>query len=283
VWALTRPANVAVPAVIGADVDAATVTLEDAGLEVETTAFPSAQRPGTVVEQDPRAGEEAEEGSTVLLSVSAGPGTAKVPRVEGLSERKATRRLDRAGFRVDPEEQFSEQVPAGRAIGTEPEPGTRLEQDQIVTLLVSKGSNLVEVPSVVGLQQDDAQSQLEGAGLLPNVDTEASSEPEGTVIAQDPGPGSAPRGSEVVITVSTGEGAVTVSSVIGDSKDAARATLRAQGLKVTARNQDVSSPDDDGVVIEQAPAGGSRVARGTTVTLVVGRFVEPDTAFPEGE
>jgi beta-lactam-binding protein with PASTA domain len=290
VWALTRPAHSAVPAVIGEDVEAATATLEGEGFEVNTDEFPSSQRTGTVVEQDPRAGEEAEEGSTVLLSVSSGPGTAKVPGVEGLTEREATRKLDRAGFRVDPRQQFSNDVPAGRAIGTDPAQGTKLEQDQVVTLLVSKGSNLVEVPSVLGLQQDDAESQIEEAGLLPNLETEDSTEPEGTVIAQDPGPGSAPRGSEVTITVSTGvvqggvgeggRGSVVVISVVGDSKQSGRATLRAQRLKVNVRKQDVTSSDDDGIVVEQAPEGGVRVPRGSTVTLVVGRLREPASEVP---
>jgi eukaryotic-like serine/threonine-protein kinase len=281
VWALTRPAHSAVPAVIGEDVGAATATLEGEGFEVDTDEFPSSQRAGTVVEQDPRAGEEAEEGSTVLLSVSSGPGTAKVPGVDGLTEREATRKLDRAGFRVDPRHRFSNDVPSGRAVGTEPARGTKLEQDQVVTLLVSRGSNLVEVPSVLGLQQDEAESQIEDVGLLPNVETEDSTEPEGTVIAQDPGPGSAPRGSEVMITVSTGAGATVVSSVIGESKQGGRATLRAQGLKVAVEKQDVTSPDDDGIVLEQAPEGGTRVARGSTVTIVVGRLRGPVSELPE--
>jgi eukaryotic-like serine/threonine-protein kinase len=290
VWALTRPGQVVVPSVLNEDVEAATATLEDAGFEVDVKEFPHPERPGTVTEQDPRPGEEAEEGSTVLLSVSSGPGTAKVPRVEGLTERAATEKLDRAGFRVEPKQRFSDAVRAGRAIGTVPKAGTRFEQDQVVTLLVSRGSNLVEVPSVLGLQQEDAQADIEAAGLLPNVETQDSTEPEGTVIAQDPGPGSAPRGSEVTITVSTGAperaggeagpGSVVVSSVIGDSKQAARATLRAQRVKVAVEKQDVTSSDDDGIVLEQAPEGGTRVERGSTVTIVVGRFKEPPSELP---
>ena len=58
-----------------------------------------------------------------------------------------------------------------------------------MTLLVSKGSNLVAVPSVLNLQQDDAEAEIEDAGLLANVETETSDAPEGTVFAQDPGQG----------------------------------------------------------------------------------------------
>ncbi|HSJ17008.1 MAG TPA: Stk1 family PASTA domain-containing Ser/Thr kinase [Solirubrobacterales bacterium] len=281
VWALTRPAQVTVPSVIGTDVDAATATLEEEGLEVDVTEFSSDAKRGSVVEQDPRAGEEAEEGSTVVLSVSSGPGIAKVPRVEGLPEAEAADRLDRAGFRVDPKQRFSDELDPGVAIGTQPKQGTRLEQDSVVTLLVSKGSNLVEIPSVLGLDQDQAEAELERAGFIVNVDTEEADQAEGTVVAQDTG--SLPRGSVVGITVSIGVAQVTVESVIGDSRQAARATLRAQGLKVTVRKQDVDTEDDDGIVLEQSPSGGTRVDPGSTVSIVVGRFRPSDAGFPEGE
>ena len=116
----------------------------------------------------------------MTLSVSSGPGVAKIPRVAGLTERDATEKLRRAGFRVEPKQRFSEDVTARRVIGTVPKQGTKLEQDQVVTLLVSKGSNLVAVPSVLNLQQDDAEAEIEDAGLLANVETETSDAPEGT-------------------------------------------------------------------------------------------------------
>jgi len=280
-WALTRPAQATVPSVIGEDVEAATEALEDDGFDVDVTEFPSDAKRGRVVEQDPRAGEEAEEGSTVVLSVSSGPGVAKVPRVEGVRVEEATERLEEAGFRVDPQERFSDELEAGLAIGTEPKQGTRLEQGSAVTLLVSKGSSLVEIPSVLGLDQDDAEAELEQAGFIVNVGTEESDQPEGTVIAQDTG--SVPRGSVVAITVSTGIAQVTVESVIGDTKQAARATLRAQQLKVAVQKQDVDSESDDGIVLEQSPSGGTRVDPRSTVTIVVGKFKPSDTGFPDGE
>ena len=97
-WALTRPVEVVVPTVLGEKEDRATELLEARGFEVEIEEFESEQPAGTVVEQDPRAGTEAEEGSTVTLSVSEGLGTASVPDVEGLTERKAVKRLEDRGF-----------------------------------------------------------------------------------------------------------------------------------------------------------------------------------------
>jgi beta-lactam-binding protein with PASTA domain len=284
-WALTRPAQVTVPSVTNQDVESATATLEDAGFEVEVNQGPNLRAPGTVLEQDPTAGEQAEEGATVTLSVSSGPGVAKVPRVARLTERDATQKLHRAGFRVEPKQRFSEDVTARRVIGTVPKQGTKLEQDQVVTLLVSKGSNLVAVPSVLNLPQDDAEAEIEDAGLLANVETETSDAPEGTVFAQDPGPGGAVEvGSEVTITVSTGVEEVAVPSVIGDTQQAGRATLRAEGLKVDVSKENVTDPDDDGVIIEQTPSGGTRVPLGTTVSIVIGHLiVETSPEIDEGD
>src|SRR5918996_2887222 len=281
VWALTRPGQVVVPSVIGQTEGAAVQALEEEGFEVEVAETQGDGDPGRVSEQDPRAGEEAAEASSVTITVVIGPGVAKIPSVEGLPEREAVRKLDKAGFRVKSVARFSDEVPAGRAIGTDPSEGTELAREETVTLRVSKGPNLVDVPSVLGLDQAIAESRLRRADLVPNVETEESAAAEGTVITQDPGSGTVPRGSEVTIVVSTGIESVAVSSVIGQSQQAARATLRAQELKVAVQKQDVPSESDDGVVIDQSPAAGTRVQAGDTVTILVGRFEEPATEFPE--
>ena len=281
VWALTRPGQVVVPSVIGQTEGAAVQALEEEGFEVEVAETQGDGDPGRVSEQDPRAGEEAAEASSVTITVVIGPGVAKIPSVEGLPERQAVRKLDKAGFRVKSVARFSDEVAAGRAIGTDPSEGTELAREQTVTLRVSKGPDLVEVPSVLGVDQAIAESRLRRADLVPNVETEESAAAEGTVITQDPGSGTVPRGSEVTIVVSTGIESVAVSSVIGQSQQAARATLRAQELKVAVQKQDVPSESDDGVVIDQSPAAGTRVQAGDTVTILVGRFEEPATEFPE--
>ena len=63
-----------------------------------------------------------------------------------------------------------------------------------MTLIVSQGTDLAEVPDVVGLGQQIAENQIESADLIANVETEDSDQPEGTVTAQDPpaGPRSRP-------------------------------------------------------------------------------------------
>src|SRR6266511_1694855 len=122
-FALTRPEQVAVPNVISQEVGTATRLLEDKGFDVDIKPVPSTAPRDTVTEQDPIPGEKVDEGSTVILTISAGPASVAIPDVQGLSEADATKRLEGLGLRVDPEFGFSDAVPEGRAIGTDPGPG----------------------------------------------------------------------------------------------------------------------------------------------------------------
>jgi eukaryotic-like serine/threonine-protein kinase len=274
-WALTRPQSVVVPTVLGEKEDRATELLEARGFEVEVEEFESEQPAGTVVEQDPRAGTEAEEGSTVTLSVSEGLGTARVPDVAGLPERKALRRLEERGFAVRSEREFSPDVAAGRVIETEPAAGTSIEGGSEVALIVSQGADLAGVPDVIGVSQPIAENRIEAAGLIANVETQDSDEPEGTVITQDPPAGSEVEGdSQVTIVVSTGAGSVLVPDVEGLFRDGAIRRLQNAGFNVVWRDEETTSPADDGRVLDQAPEPGQRVQRGITVTLIIGEFDE---------
>ena len=74
--------------------------------------------------------------------------------------------------------------------------------------------------------------------------------------------------------VSTGAGSVLVPDVEGLFRDGAVRVLQNRGLDVTWEEQDTTNPDDDGRVLDQAPAAGARVRAGDTVTLVIGEFTE---------
>jgi serine/threonine-protein kinase len=279
-WALTRPGQVTVPSVLGDSEASARQTLDEAGFSVETEEFESSQPSGIVVEQDPRAGTDADEGSTVTLSVSSGPGTAKVPDVAGLSEQRAVKALEERDLLVNTEERFSPDVEAGLAVGTEPKAGSKVDGGSTVTLIVSKGANLVDVPSVVGLDQQIAENQIKAADLIPNVETTDSDEPEDTVVSQDPaGASRVSSGSEVTIVVSTGAGSVIVPDVEGLFRDGAVRILSNRGLDVVVQEDTTTDPDEDGRVIDQAPIAGSRARQGDTVTIVVAVF-EAATPVP---
>jgi eukaryotic-like serine/threonine-protein kinase len=272
-YALTRPSHVAVPDVIGQNVDQATRILNDKGFEVAIKAVPSAAPRNQVVEQDPiptdRGGGKAEDGSTVTLSVSSGPAIVAVPDVAGLTEAEARKRLENASFQVTVEQRYSKTVKKDEAIGSEPAAGTQLSTAQPVTLLISRGANQVEVPDVVGLDDRAALAALQGAGLSGVEVQRDSTEPQGEVIGQSPAAGKlVPRGSQVTIFASTG--AITVPDVVGRPRKTAVNTLKKAGFVVAVTEQETTEPAEVGMVISQFPPAGSRGQRGDSVTIAVG-------------
>src|SRR3954453_18162854 len=259
-YALTRPSPVAIPDVIGKTSDQASQTLDSAGFKVAIKAVPSAAPRDQVVEQDPiptdRGGGKAEEGSTVTLSVSSGPAIVAVPSVAGLNEADATKRLEKAGFKVTSTQEFSKSVPRGQVIGTTPPAGTQLSTLQTVTLLVSRGANTVLVPNVVGLDDQAALATLSNAGLSGTEVQKDSTEPAGKVLSQSPGAGKrVARGSQVTIFASTG--AITVPSVVGQDRRAAVTALKKAGFVVAVQEQNTTDPAQVNRVISEFPPAGS--------------------------
>ncbi len=90
-----------VPRVTGKQLVEARAVLERAGFEVRTERVRSAQPFDQVVDQDPNPGEQADEGSTVTLEVSRGPGDVLVPAVANLPQRQAIEELEDAGLDGD--------------------------------------------------------------------------------------------------------------------------------------------------------------------------------------
>jgi eukaryotic-like serine/threonine-protein kinase len=281
VTALTAADTREVPRVVGRQLVQARAVLERAGFQVEETRVRSEADFDQVLDQDPDPNEEAEEGSTVLLEVSGGPGTVLVPTVRNLPQAQAIDELEERGLRANVDRLSSENIRAGLALRTVPGAGTEVERGERIQLFISSGPELVAVPSVIGLSRDSAEAQISDAGLVPAVQEQESEEPEGEVISQDPSAGSElRRGSTVTITVSTGVEMVVVPDVVGIGAGDAERQLRAEGLAPVRRETEVSDPAEDGQVIDQRPAAGVEVERGREVVIVVGALVEEEQLAP---
>jgi serine/threonine-protein kinase len=276
-WFLTRPEMVAVPDVTGEQEDPATIELQAADFEVATERIESDIPEGEVIEQDPSGGTDAEKGSTVTLTVSLGPGTVAVPRVAGLRVAEARRLLERRGFEVIVERRSSDSVPAGKAIGTDPERGTNVAPGETVTLIASTGVETAVVPNVLGLDRVSATTELRDAGFVVNANPTRSDEPEDQVLEQDPAAGEELEvGTEVTITYSTGVGTITLADYVGQKLSYAQRKLAADGLSVSVVRRETTDSSEDGIVLAQAPSGGANLSPGDRVTLTVGEFTEPD-------
>jgi serine/threonine-protein kinase len=148
----------------------------------------------------------------------------------------------------------------------------------LVRALLGPSSDLIKPPTVVGLEQQEAVSQLLGAGLsVDKVTGVFDQKPLGTVLAQSPDKNFfVRRGGSVDLTVSRGPERTQVPAVLWLSKSEAASTLTDAKLVVKTIPRDGNYPQ--GQVLDMTPAAGTVVSAGTSVTLVVasGKNQVPD-------
>ena len=278
----TRPDQIDVPKVTGMQLGEARERLDRAGFDnVEVERERSLAELDQVLRQDPDPGEQAARGDTIVLVVSDGPGEVKVPRVRGMTRAQAVREIRRSDLRVTVVERPSTAIEAGLAIGTAPPGGETVQRRSNVRLMISSGPAQTEVPDLVGQTLDSATGQLDDAGLAYRVVREESDRPEDEVIAQDPaGRALVDPGSTITLTVAEPVVQVSVPFVTDLPEAQALRALRAEGLAGNVQRRNVQDPDQDGIVIQQRPAAGRDVDEGSTVTIVVGRYVEPSPPPP---
>lgn len=196
----------------------------------------------------------------------------QIPDVSGQPRDEAMSALEDAGFDVTVEDRADAEIPRDETIGTEPGADSFVPSGSQVTLLVSSGQEVTDVPDLTGMTTQQAQQALEDAGLRlrSNVSEQASeSVDEGQVIEQTHPSGSqVSRGTEVGITVSTGPEDVRVPRVTGQSRDDAVQNLEDAGFEVDVSMVD-SSEDENRVL--SASNEGTTQPRGTTITIEVSR------------
>jgi len=208
-WVFSRTDTKEVPDLVGLPLDEAVSRLEADGFHTDLSEQASERPRGTVAEQDPAAGTEADDGSTVQVVVSSGPARVAVPDVVGREAEAAEEELTSAGFEVRTVEVFSDQ-PEGIVIAQNPEGSEQAEGGSTVRINVSKGPGEATLPSLVGKTREDAQAELEQLALKSNAVEVPSAEPAGTVVAQNPVAGTTVRvGSLVRLNVSTGSPTTT--------------------------------------------------------------------------
>ncbi|MBT2366527.1 Stk1 family PASTA domain-containing Ser/Thr kinase [Streptomyces sp. ISL-10] len=198
----------------------------------------------------------------------------RVPAVIGKSEKDARRQLDQAGLDVRKvRHDFSETVPRGSVINSDPATGERIRGNGSVTLIVSRGPRIVKVPQLVGKPLAEAERKLRKAGLAPGVVTRRFDESvaQGAVIGSDPEPGSS-RSPDSAVSLVVSKGApIEVPDVTGDAVADATAELEEAGLKVKVAAQRINAPQEAGSVARQSAPEGTKLAAGDTVTLTVSK------------
>jgi beta-lactam-binding protein with PASTA domain/tRNA A-37 threonylcarbamoyl transferase component Bud32 len=255
----------------GAAQATALAALERVGLEADITPiYSESVAVGAVVKTDPGPGERVLSGGTVRVDVSKGPERYEVPDVATLTPVQAAALLDDqplvlAGQRLA----YSETIPSGQVIGTEPAAHVSVKRDTEIMLVISRGRESFPIPTVEGETADEAKQILSDAGFVPIEDPQVFHDtvPAGVVVSQSPKDASGVRESGVHIVVSKGPELFEVPGVVGKQKADAQEILEAAGFVVV-----IDYPLGTAVfstVYSQSEPAGTMLPRGASITLQI--------------
>ena len=254
--------KVTVPDVTNKSIAQARTTLEQAGFKVgtETEVYSSTVPAGSVVSTDPQAGEQAVKGSTIKINVSKGTEQVTVPDLKGKSADEAQKALNEAGLTGQQGDSvFSDDVDENMVASQETPSGTAANKGDTVVFHLSKGSEKVTIPNVVGMTQSQATSKLENAGFAVNTTTETSKDVEKGNVTKQSKTGTATKGTTITITISSGLG--EAPNVVGMSESKAKETLDKAGYKYDLKYKSDSTVAKGNVI--------SQSTSGSTVTLTI--------------
>ncbi|MEO7447655.1 MAG: PASTA domain-containing protein, partial [Humibacillus sp.] len=270
-WFTAGPgATTVVPTVVGRQVDAAQSALSGAALMgVPAEEFSERSGAGVVMRAEPAAGTTLSKDSTVRLVVSKGPERYAVPTLVGTAASALPAALGPLHLTAgETSNAWSETVKEGTVIAQDPKPGATVKRGTTVSVVVSKGRQPLDVPSVVGAGADAAAASITRAGLDPKRADDVNSDtvPVGQVVSQKPSSGTLFRGQTVTITVSKGPVMVTVPGVVG--RPVAEAEKALTDLGFTVKTEFPFGRLFD-LVRVQSVAEGRSVAKGSTIILTI--------------
>jgi serine/threonine-protein kinase len=159
---------------------------------------------GTVLSTDPPSGGSVAKAFPFMKVTIAREPTVAVPDVANQDPTPAASTLGMAGFTASTREEFDDDVPVGKVIGTTPAAGTMVPRGSSVVILVSKGPELIDIPNTVNQTESGATQTLLGAGFNVTVSRQtlpANDPRRGLVLSQNPAGGKAERLANVTIVV----------------------------------------------------------------------------------
>ncbi|MGV9449813.1 Stk1 family PASTA domain-containing Ser/Thr kinase [Streptomyces sp. NPDC003635] len=210
--------------------------------------------------------------------------TTKAPALIGVTLDEAEQLAKNAEVQLVPTEKPCEDQPKGKICSQDPKQGTSVKKESTINVVVSTGAPKVAVPSVLGRDFDEAKATLEDDKYQFDVKkvVEVSSEPEGTVTAQDPELGEeVEKGSTITLTVAKAEEKATVPDVVGKTCDEAKAQMTASDLVGECTEVDTQDPNQVGKVITTTPSAGQEADPGSKVNIQVGKQANTQVQVPQ--
>lgn len=272
--------EVKVPKVTGMGYEEAKAELAKLNLNIERGEDISSEEfeAGKIAQQLPAEGSNVKEGKTIMVRMSTGPGEIEVPELSNLTYDEAVERLAALGLKsIRGESRNSSDVPAERVLATDPETGRRVKPGETVALIMSNGPEDTTgvIPNLYGM---DFNSEGSIDEYLRNYDfalgsvTEEESEETvpGRVLRQSPEPGTkAERGTYVDVVIAKEVTSVEVPSFSGKTLEAAQSDAAFYSLEVTMGEfvEDPTGSGTPGTIINQSVPQGTRVEKGTVITV----------------
>lgn len=220
-----------------------------------------------------------EAGQSIHVIYSAGPEYVACPNLIGATYNEAAGILLGSALNMGMTSYaYSDSIEANRIMDQQYAPGTVLKNGTTVSITVSKGPEMVEVLSVAGKKLEDAKKTLEEAGFVVEVTEVYDAEIEsGYVIEQDLEAGTTvKKGETIVLTVS--KGGETILPVLKDAGEKeATDVLKGMGYTVNVIFEDTDDYNLNKIVKSMSPDGGTSLEPGSEVTLIVYRYVAPET------
>ena len=272
-YTLVGPGSrIVIPSTVGGSYDEAISALTPLGLTnvIIEKRFDEEIAAGKIIESNPPGGGRVDTGGEVTLVISKGPERYTIAALVGLTPQAAAAAITKSPLTVGTtSEVFSNKIPKGFVISTDPEAGAKVKRDSVINIVVSKGVETIALASYVGKSGEQALNELTDAGF--NVEsTYAFDETAltGSVVSQSPaGNSDAPKSSTITLIVSKGSQFVYIPNVFSLEEVKAVRTLKDLELKVIVKKLGVKKIKR---VTNISPQIGGKVKRGSTVTITVG-------------
>ncbi|MFJ6617624.1 Stk1 family PASTA domain-containing Ser/Thr kinase [Kitasatospora sp. NPDC091335] len=267
--------KVTAPNLVGKTLAEARTAATGAGAKIVLTEGEKIACPDTTIKKDqvctqnPTAGTQVAETSTITVQISSGPAKTQVPGVVGKPKDQATKALADAGFtNVTTEYKDDDNAAQDTVTAQDPAANAAVDPGAAIKLTVSQGKAKVTVPNVVGAQKEDAQSTLQGLGFQVDASkTVAAPDPSkvNTVAQQSvPANNKAPANTKITLTIYKAQDKPQVPPLANVKLGQAADQLKALGLTYTV----VNGPADPNATVQQSnPPAGTPVDPNTQIQL----------------
>lgn len=179
--------EVAVPNVVGDDLDTAKSKLEKLGLTYEVVAKEKTDGKANIVtKQDPEADFKVKKDFKVSLTISESEDSVEVPNVVGETILDAESILYKYGLKLaEPSYEEDSEHEEGTIIRQEPSEGSVADKNSLIKVVVSKGdSNAIEVPDFVGRNKDEVIKEITDLGLKYKITSKDSEDYDKDIVTE---------------------------------------------------------------------------------------------------